>query len=84
MAHRIDRSFPAFYAGSESSPGLRILYYWADASHSVMGSVARTGEDSGNNPPQKSHARTVRALARTVRDYMRTFVVVCGRFDWIV
>jgi hypothetical protein len=37
-----------------------------------MGSVARTGEDSGNSPPQKSHARTVRTLARTVRDYMRT------------
>jgi hypothetical protein len=37
-----------------------------------MRSVARTGEDSGNNPPQKGHARTVRTLARTVRDYMRT------------
>jgi hypothetical protein len=37
-----------------------------------MGSVAGTGEDSGNNPPQKSHVRTVQTLARTVRDYMRT------------
>jgi hypothetical protein len=37
-----------------------------------MGNVAGTGEDSGNNPPQKSHARTVRPCARTVRDYMRT------------
>jgi hypothetical protein len=37
-----------------------------------MGSVARTGEDSGNNPPQKGHVRTVRTLARTVRDYVRT------------
>jgi hypothetical protein len=37
-----------------------------------MGSVARTGEDSGNNPPQKDHAWTVRTLARTVRGYMRT------------
>jgi hypothetical protein len=36
-----------------------------------MGSVAGTGEDLGNNPPRKSHARTVRTLARTVRDYMR-------------
>jgi hypothetical protein len=36
-----------------------------------MGNVAGTGEDSGNNPPQKSHARTVRTCARTVRDYMR-------------
>jgi hypothetical protein len=35
-----------------------------------MGSIAGTGEDSGNNPPQLSHARTVRTLARTVRDYM--------------
>jgi hypothetical protein len=38
----------------------------------VLGSVAGTGEDSGNNPPQKGHARTVRTLAQTVRDYMRT------------
>jgi hypothetical protein len=37
-----------------------------------MGSVAGTSEDSGNNPPQKSHARTVRTLVRTIRDYMRT------------
>jgi hypothetical protein len=37
-----------------------------------MGSVAGTGEDSSNNPPQKGHARTVRTLVRTVRDYMRT------------
>jgi hypothetical protein len=37
-----------------------------------MGSAAGTGEDSGNNPPQKGHARTVRTLARTVRDLMRT------------
>jgi hypothetical protein len=37
-----------------------------------MGSVAGTGEDSGNNPPQKGHVRTVWTLARTVRDYMRT------------
>jgi hypothetical protein len=48
-----------------------------------MGSVAGTGEDSGNNPPQKTHARTVRTCTRTIRDYMRT-VVVCGRFDWVV
>jgi hypothetical protein len=37
-----------------------------------MVSVAGTGEDSGNNPPQKGHVRTVRTLAWTVRDYMRT------------
>jgi hypothetical protein len=38
-----------------------------------MGNVAGTGEDSGNNPPQISHVRTVRTLlARTVRDYMWT------------
>jgi hypothetical protein len=37
-----------------------------------MGSVAGTGEDSGNNPPQKTHARTVRTCTWTVRDYMRT------------
>jgi hypothetical protein len=37
-----------------------------------MGSVAGTGEDSGNNPLQKGHVRTVRTLARTVHDYMRT------------
>jgi hypothetical protein len=37
-----------------------------------MGSVAGTGEDSGNNPPQKGHVRTVRTLAQTVRDYVRT------------
>jgi hypothetical protein len=37
-----------------------------------MGSVAGTGEDSDNNPPQKGHAQTVRTLARTVCDYMRT------------
>jgi hypothetical protein len=37
-----------------------------------MGSVAGTGEDSDNNPPQKGHARTVQTLARTVHDYMRT------------
>jgi hypothetical protein len=37
-----------------------------------MRSVAGTGEDSGNNPPQKGHAWTVRTLAQTVRDYMRT------------
>jgi hypothetical protein len=30
------------------------------------------GEDSGNNPPQKTHARTVRTCTRTVCDYMRT------------
>jgi hypothetical protein len=35
-----------------------------------MGSVAGTGEDSGNNPPQKTHARTVRTCTQTVRDYM--------------
>jgi hypothetical protein len=35
-----------------------------------MGNVAGTGEDSGKNPPQKSHARTVWTCARTVRDYM--------------
>jgi hypothetical protein len=46
-----------------------------------MGSVARTGEDSGNNPPQKSHAQTVRTLARTVRDYMRT--VRLGSLDYV-
>jgi hypothetical protein len=32
-----------------------------------MGSVAGTGEDLGNNPPQKTHARTVRIRTRTVR-----------------
>jgi hypothetical protein len=37
-----------------------------------MGSVAGTGEDLGNNPPQKGHVRTIRTLAWTVRDYMRT------------
>jgi hypothetical protein len=37
-----------------------------------MRSVAGTGEDSGNNPPQKGHVRTIRTLARTVCDYMRT------------
>jgi hypothetical protein len=37
-----------------------------------MGSVAGTGEDSGNNPPQKIQARIVRIRTRTVRDYMRT------------
>jgi hypothetical protein len=37
-----------------------------------MGSVTGTGEDSGNNPPQKTDARTVRTCTRTVRDYMRT------------
>jgi hypothetical protein len=36
-----------------------------------MGSVAGTGENSGNNPLQKGHARTVRTLAQTIRDYMR-------------
>jgi hypothetical protein len=52
-----------------------------------MGSVARTGEDSGNNP-QISHARTVRTLARTVRDYMRTVrrcmqTVRLGSLDYV-
>jgi hypothetical protein len=37
-----------------------------------MENVAGTGEDSGNNPSQKIHARTVRTCTRTVRDYMRT------------
>jgi hypothetical protein len=37
-----------------------------------MGSVAGSGEDLGNNPPQKTHARTVRSCTRTVCDYMRT------------
>jgi hypothetical protein len=37
-----------------------------------MGSVAGMGEDSSNNPPQKTHARTVRTCTRTVRDYMQT------------
>jgi hypothetical protein len=37
-----------------------------------MGSVAGTSEDSGNHPPQKTHAQTVRTCTRTVRDYMRT------------
>jgi hypothetical protein len=37
-----------------------------------MGSVAGTGEDSGNNPPQKTHARTVRIRTRTVLSCMRT------------
>jgi hypothetical protein len=41
-----------------------------------MGSVAGTGEDSGNNPPQKGHVRTVWTLARTVFDYVWT--VRCG------
>jgi hypothetical protein len=43
-----------------------------------MESVAGTGEDLGNNPPKKGHVRTVRTLARTVRDYMRT-VCRCTR-----
>jgi hypothetical protein len=38
----------------------------------VVGSVAGTGQDSGNNPHQKGHTWTVRTLARTVRDYVRT------------
>jgi hypothetical protein len=37
-----------------------------------MGSVAGMDEDSGNNPPQKTHARTFWTCTRTVRDYMRT------------
>jgi hypothetical protein len=37
-----------------------------------MGSVAGTGADSGNNPPQKNHARIVWTCTRPVRDYMRT------------
>jgi hypothetical protein len=37
-----------------------------------MRSVAGTGEDSGNNPPQKTHARTVQIRIRTVCGYMRT------------
>jgi hypothetical protein len=37
-----------------------------------MGSVAGTVEYSGNNPPQKTHARTIRTCTQTVRDYMRT------------
>jgi hypothetical protein len=37
-----------------------------------MENVAGTGEDSGNNPPQKANARTVRTCTRTIRDYMRT------------
>jgi hypothetical protein len=37
-----------------------------------MGSVAGTGEDLGNNPPQKFHARTIRTCTQTARDYMWT------------
>jgi hypothetical protein len=37
-----------------------------------MGSIAGTSEDSGNNPPQKTHVRTFRIRTRTVRNYMRT------------
>jgi hypothetical protein len=53
-----------------------------------MGSVAGTGEDSGNNPPQKSHERTVRTCVRTVRDYMRTVrrcmrTVRLGSLDYV-
>jgi hypothetical protein len=53
-----------------------------------MGSVAGTGEDSGNNPPQKTHARTVRTCTRTVRDYMRTIrrcmqTVRLGNLDFV-
>jgi hypothetical protein len=35
-----------------------------------MGSVAGTGEDSGNNTHEKTHARTVRTCTGTVHDYM--------------
>jgi hypothetical protein len=53
-----------------------------------MGSVAGTGEDSGNNPPQISHVWTVRTLARTVRDYMQTVrhcmrMVRLGSLDYV-
>jgi hypothetical protein len=44
-----------------------------------MGSVAGTGEDSGNNPPQKSHARTVRDYMRTICRCMQT--VQLGSLD---
>jgi hypothetical protein len=37
-----------------------------------MRSIAGTGEDSGNNPRQKTHVRTVQTCTRTVRDYMWT------------
>jgi hypothetical protein len=43
-----------------------------------MGSVAETGEDLCNNPPQKILRRTVRLDIRTVRQYARA-VRVCVR-----
>jgi hypothetical protein len=46
-----------------------------------MGSVVGTGEDSSNNPPQKTHARTIRTCTRTVHDYMRT--VRLGSLDFV-
>jgi hypothetical protein len=49
-----------------------------------MGSVAGTGEDSGNNPPQKIHVRTVRTCTRTVRDYMWTARRCMRTSDWVV
>jgi hypothetical protein len=53
-----------------------------------MGSVAGTGEDSGNNPLKKTHARTVWTYTRTVRDYMRTVrrcmrTVRLGSLDYV-
>jgi hypothetical protein len=37
-----------------------------------MGSVAGTGEDLSNNPPQSTLCRTVRSDTQTVRSDMRT------------
>ena len=61
-----------------------------------MGSVAGMGEDSGNNPPQKTlrrtvrldmwtvqrYARTIRVCVRTIRDYTRT-VRYCMWTVWL-
>jgi hypothetical protein len=43
-----------------------------------MGSVAETGEDPGNNPPQETLRRTVLLDTRTVWRYAWT-VRICAR-----
>jgi hypothetical protein len=43
-----------------------------------MESVAGTGEDLGNTPPQKTLRRTVRLYTRTVRRYAQT-IRICAR-----
>jgi hypothetical protein len=50
----------------------------------VMGSVVGTGEDSGNNPPQKTHARTVRICTGPSMVIRGPSVVVCRPSDWVV